>query len=126
MCLLRPAERNPPIEEVISQGVIPRFVQFLQRGDLPQLQVSCRHCDCSGRPRCHQLSYSRVPVIEMIVPLPLQFEAAWALTNVASGTSEHTNVVIGSGAVPIFVQLLSSPSDDVREQVRARQGASTD
>ena len=35
------AERNPPIEEVISQGVIPRFVQFLQRSDLPQLQVRC-------------------------------------------------------------------------------------
>ncbi|KAI3968640.1 hypothetical protein MKX01_028790 [Papaver californicum] len=75
-------EHDPPIDEVIKAGVVPRFVGFLAREDLPQLQ----------------------------------FEAAWALTNIASGTSEHTRLLIEHSAVPKLVQILSSRNTDVREQ----------
>jgi hypothetical protein len=45
----------------------------------------------------------------------LQFEAAWALTNIAS-TSRTKDVANCENAVPSLVKLLYSPSGNVREQ----------
>jgi hypothetical protein len=75
-------EKNPPIQDVIDTGVVPRLVQMLAN----------------------------------VQNESLQFEAAWTLTNVASGTTKHTEHIIQHGAIQSFIALLGSPNADVREQ----------
>ncbi len=74
-------EDNPPIDCVISAGLVPDFVRFL------------RHANSQ-----------------------VQYEAAWTLTNVASGTTANTAVVVGAETIPVLVHLLDAEDVDVREQ----------
>ncbi|ESN93551.1 hypothetical protein HELRODRAFT_186091 [Helobdella robusta] len=76
------SDRNPPIDDLISSGILPILVNCLGRSDNPSLQ----------------------------------FEAAWALTNIASGTSLQTQAVVKAGAVPLFLNLLQSAHQNVCEQ----------
>lgn len=47
----------------------------------------------------------------------LQFEAAWVLSNICSGTMTHTMTVLNHGALEPLVNLLTSPDEDVSDQV---------
>ena len=104
---------------------VPEMLQMLHSGDLKvQLQSVTKFrklLSIERHPPIREvISTGVVPTIVDFLKRDsqpqLQYEAAWALTNIASGTSDNTRTVIDAGAVPLFVQLLSSPSVDVREQ----------
>ena len=45
----------------------------------------------------------------------LQFEAAWALCNVASGTTAQCKTIIDEGGIPLFSKLILSKSIHLAE-----------
>lgn len=91
------------IKEVITTAI--KFRKLLSLQDSPPIQ---QVIDSGVVPR----------MLELIKKgnIQLQFELAWAVTNLASGKSEQTQHVVDHGGIMIFVWLLSSKDNDVREQ----------
>ncbi|XP_047542594.1 importin subunit alpha-1-like [Vanessa atalanta] len=117
--LLKRRAMSPEAGEVLDTEKVmtpAEIVQGLKSADLAVKTAAAR----AGR---RMLSREQNPPISIMVnagvikPLvdaldrdecqDLQFEAAWALTNIASGTHEHTMAVINGGAIPKLVSLLA-------------------
>lgn len=116
---------NPAAMDAQLRQELPRMVSMLQLADFDQklaATIEFRRI----------LSREHNPPIDLVIELGaipylvefmgkeypdmLQLDAAWALTNIASGTSEQTRVVVEAGAVPKFVDLLDSNLAEVKEQ----------
>jgi hypothetical protein len=61
------------------------------------------------------LVYDFIKYLEHNLP-EFQFEALWCLTNIASGTSDHTNSIINKGGVQKIIALIDNPIQEIQEQ----------
>ncbi|XP_071749978.1 uncharacterized protein, partial [Lepeophtheirus salmonis] len=86
------SEKLPPIQTVIDSGVVPRFVELLS--------IKCS-------------VYNNVDAKTI---KPIRLESAWVLTNIASGSSEQTKVVVEYGAAPLLVDMLTEADVEIVDQ----------
>ncbi|KAG8178962.1 hypothetical protein JTE90_013118 [Oedothorax gibbosus] len=108
--------KNVSIEEILAGVRSPDPTTQLLAAQNARKILSRERCP----PIDFMIASGVVPILVSFLQhhnnVPLQFEACWALTNIASGNSNQTRTVVEGGAVPLFVELLSSPHSNVAEQ----------
>ncbi|XP_058040640.1 importin subunit alpha-1-like [Ahaetulla prasina] len=125
ICFFPEASLSPVKDKnMVTQISLKDIVELIQSDDLfLQLKATkaVRKMLCKKVPPINQIIESGIipKLVEFLYyhDTPnLQFESAWALTNIASGTSEQTKAVIDANGVQGFVVLLSSPHIHICEQ----------
>ena len=109
----------------VTLAQLPDIIHHLRSTDIEVVTEATQHCRVllskeRNSPIQEVIDAGLVPVfVQFLMAYPhskLQFEAAWTLTNIASGASHQTQCVVNHGAVPYLVKLLSHEDSDVVEQ----------
>lgn len=82
---------NPPIQDIIASGIVPRFIELLDRDFYAKYGDSVLSAKC-------------------------RLEAAWVITNIASGNSDQTQYVVKVGAVPLLAKMISEDDEGLLDQ----------
>lgn len=86
------ADSSPPIQAVVDSGVVPRFVELLSK-------------------KSRVYTNGDENLIRSI-----RLETGWVITNIASGSSVQTKVIVEFGACPLLVDMLSENDEEIVDQ----------
>eukprot|EP01156_Anaeramoeba_ignava_P018462 Anaeramoba_ignava/a91853_24.p2 GENE.a91853_24~~a91853_24.p2 ORF type:complete len:177 (+),score=53.93 a91853_24:39-569(+) len=100
-------ESKKPDEAILGLRLIRKLI--LQQKDVPIQQV----IDIGLIPNfIYYLNHEEAE---------FQFESAWILTNLLSGTKEQTKIILDFECIPRFVELLFFKNENVRNQWKKRR-----
>ena len=100
--------------------ILELFKSPIQRDQLRAVTATRRLLSKDDKPPVNKvIKAGLIPILVSKLEdklVQMKFEAAWALTNVASGTAEQTLCVAKNGAIPKMVNLLMEDDDEVVDQ----------
>ncbi|KAL2954297.1 hypothetical protein AAZX31_19G213200 [Glycine max] len=125
--LLALVDQRPPIDKILTEGILPLFVELLSRHDAPQLQTICALGNIAGDSPSYRdfvLSHGALsPLLSQLEPeslLQLEPHSAWAMLRLATWCLSilvcgypPVNFEQVKSALPVLRRLIHSTDEEV-------------
>jgi importin subunit alpha-1 len=109
---------SPPIDAVINAGIVPRLVELAGRQEDYKLVYEALWAItniCSGTSAHVQVAISCGAMNVLLAALrspqeEVREQAVWGIGNIAGDSPQMRDFVIGSGVVPVFIEIVTTGS----------------